>query len=556
MANMHLVTGYAGKTHVTAADHGAFWAAVVGDGEYILDTGEKFAASIITNNQIRISGGEMLIQGRHCRIPTGETVDLTIENGTAGMQRKDLIVARYTKSTETGVEEMNLVVLRGVEAESNPATPEYITGNIFAGDTLHDFPLYEVGITDVDVTNITPLFSETVLSLQNYTALAKPQEGSGAPTDSTIGAIGSAYIDTSVTPPGYYLCFGVSNGKYEWIRMGYMAKSLKTEVITSSTTWVVPENFVATEDVHIMVFGGGGGGGIYGGGGGGYMGRYTGKLSGKSYVITIGAGGAAAATGGTGGVTSFGTLISASGGSGGGPYASPSGGNGGSGGGGGAAGDSASSGGNGAYGGGGGGGYRGNGGNGGTYGGGGGGGGGYGTGTSSKGSNGGNSQSYSGGIANNKGGGGGGGYSAAGESTSNSVGGAGGAGVNTTGTNENFTGKGTAGANGSVAASASKGSGGGGGGGYGGNGGNGAATTDMNGGGGGGGYGASGGNGAIAAGGGGGGYGGNGKDATDNGGGGGGGYGDANYASGGNGTAKTGSVGTAGVCIIQYYVYD
>ena len=167
MANMHLVTGYAGKTHVTAADHGAFWAAVVGDGEYILDMGEKFAASIITNNQIRVSGGEMLIQGRHCRIPTGETVDLTIENGTAGMQRKDLIVARYTKDEGTGVEEMNLTVIRGEESETNPATPAYITGSIFDGDKQHDFPLYEVDITDVDVTNITPLFSKTVLSVSH-----------------------------------------------------------------------------------------------------------------------------------------------------------------------------------------------------------------------------------------------------------------------------------------------------------------------------------------------------------------------------------------------------
>ena len=122
MSNMHLVTGYGGTAHVTAADHGALWAAVVGSGDYVLDLGQKFVATKLSDNQICIADGEHPFMNRWA-LPGGflkpnETVVLPVENGTAGLQRKDLIVARYTKSEETGIENLNLIVLSGTPAET------------------------------------------------------------------------------------------------------------------------------------------------------------------------------------------------------------------------------------------------------------------------------------------------------------------------------------------------------------------------------------------------------------------------------------------------------
>jgi hypothetical protein len=409
--------------------------------------------------------------------------------------------------------------------------------------------------------------------------------GEGAPTEATVGNVGDEYIDTSITPNGYYKCLGAADGVYIWRRVSHEGKTLITEVITSSTTWTKPATMIPNSSVRILCFGGGGGSSTYGGGGGGYMEVYNGELFEDSYVVTIGAGGAVNANGG---ITSFGDLVSASGGTSStristitddydNPYTTYAAGSGGTGGGGGAkygTGYSATvsavyNGGNGTYGGGGGGaGYTslntgGDGGNGGSYGG--GGGGGVAvykiamTGSSqydcTPGS-GGDSAFYAGvtrteltGTSSKDGdespGGGGGGYSAAGSNYT------GGAGQNTTSLALEFTGTGTAG-------SGKSSGGGGGGGGYGGNGGSGVSSG---GGGGGGGYGAKGGNANSYAGGGGGGYGGNGKDAvkvttssmygnvSSYYGGGGGGYGTANYGSGG-----TNSAGTAGCVVIQYYV--
>lgn len=159
MANMHLVTGYAGQEHVTAADHGSFFAALVGGGSYVMDKGNKFAISKISNNLIRVLDGDLLMQGRHIRIPDASYVELAVENGTQGYKRSDLVVIRYTKDADTGVEETNLVILRGDPVAASPADPAYITGNILDGDLQHDLPLYRLNLNGLEIESIDTLFA-------------------------------------------------------------------------------------------------------------------------------------------------------------------------------------------------------------------------------------------------------------------------------------------------------------------------------------------------------------------------------------------------------------
>ena len=161
MGNLHLVTGYAGQAHVTAADHGSLNAALFGSGQYVLNRGNKFAASVVTNNQIKVLDGDLMIQGRHVRLNEGTYVELTIENGEQGMFRNDLIVARYTKNSGTGVEDCNLVVIKGTAANANPSDPEYTSGDIIEGNVLQaDMPLYRVPLNGINIEDLVPLFTE------------------------------------------------------------------------------------------------------------------------------------------------------------------------------------------------------------------------------------------------------------------------------------------------------------------------------------------------------------------------------------------------------------
>mgnify|MGYP003289809939 CR=1 FL=1 len=160
MANMHLVTGFAGYEHVTSADQGLFNSYIFGDLEVVLERGNQFAASIISNNIIRVKDGDLLMQGRFARLNDDSYVDLTIDNGTQGYFRNDLIVARYQKDVVTAVETVDLVVIKGENAESDPVDPAHVKGDIkFGKDFQNDIPLWRVSLDGLNVTGLTCLFS-------------------------------------------------------------------------------------------------------------------------------------------------------------------------------------------------------------------------------------------------------------------------------------------------------------------------------------------------------------------------------------------------------------
>lgn len=155
---LHLVTGYAGKEHVTAADQGAFNVAMLIAGNYVLNRGEKFAASIVTNNLIKVLDGEIILQGRYIRLDSGSFEELTIDNGTQDYKRNDLIVCRYSKDSTTGVESAALVVIKGTQDSALAVDPEYTVGDTLHGDLVCDFPLYRVPIDGLNVGELVPLF--------------------------------------------------------------------------------------------------------------------------------------------------------------------------------------------------------------------------------------------------------------------------------------------------------------------------------------------------------------------------------------------------------------
>lgn len=188
MANMHLITGYAGEAHVTAADQGSLHAALFGEESYVLNRGSKLAATIASNNKITIADGDIMLQGRHARIEEDSTVDLAIENGTQGNYRNDLIVARYTKNASTGVEAVNLVVIKGTPAASNPSDPAYTSGDILHDHAAQaDMPLYRVKLNGLTIEAVETLF--TMAGQQRKIVV-----GSTDPASVTGLAVGDIYI--------------------------------------------------------------------------------------------------------------------------------------------------------------------------------------------------------------------------------------------------------------------------------------------------------------------------------------------------------------------------
>lgn len=192
MANLHLVTGYAGKVHVTAEDQASLYAALFGADAFVLDRGNKLAATVVTNNSIKISDGDAIFQGRHVRLGYGQSVGLTIENGAVGQKRNDLIVIRYSKTLDTGVEGANLVVIKGTATTGTASDPEYTSANIFDGNVLKaDMPLYRVPLDGLNVQELVPLFTvfgAIPAQVQNATSVAEAAAKTASTAKDTAAA--------------------------------------------------------------------------------------------------------------------------------------------------------------------------------------------------------------------------------------------------------------------------------------------------------------------------------------------------------------------------------
>lgn len=152
---MKIITGYRAEPHITAQQDRNVNMGIFGSGTYIVDMGSKLAATVVSANEITIANGLLVAEGCTAEVERGTSESLQIENGSQSMLRTDLIVARYTKTPGTGVEDMQLAVITGTPAASNPADPSYNTGSIASGDTLVDFPLYKVSLNGIAIESVT-----------------------------------------------------------------------------------------------------------------------------------------------------------------------------------------------------------------------------------------------------------------------------------------------------------------------------------------------------------------------------------------------------------------
>ena len=205
MGDLHLVTGYAGKPHVTAADQASLFMGAIRSDSFVMDSGQNFTAEVITNNLIRIYDGEMVIQGRHVKLNAGTYIDVTIENGTQGYLRNDLIVARYAKDSKTGVETFDFAVIKGTPVETDPIDPEYATADINEGTLLHEEPMIRVLLDGLNVCELEVLFvpQKTIYASMFHADGSVPMTGPLDMGSNRVKNVAEPEADTDAATLGY-----------------------------------------------------------------------------------------------------------------------------------------------------------------------------------------------------------------------------------------------------------------------------------------------------------------------------------------------------------------
>jgi hypothetical protein len=164
-----LMDSYAGGPHITETQIGLANQATFGADDYVLEGGRESEAQVLTNNSIRIFDAVYCIQGRRDVIPASGYTDVTIANGTQGMNRNDIIVRRYQKNESSEIESTEYAVIKGTPNAGAAVDPEVTTGDIRSGATLHEMALYRVKITGLNITAVEPMFN----ILKNMASLQK-----------------------------------------------------------------------------------------------------------------------------------------------------------------------------------------------------------------------------------------------------------------------------------------------------------------------------------------------------------------------------------------------
>lgn len=155
---MQIIDGYCNEPNIFADDIGEYNTAIWGTRDCVLPAGEQLGYELISNNEIKIKDGVFSTQGRRGVIKKGAAESCIIENGTQAENRNDLIVIEYAKDSSTLIESHTLKVIKGTPGEI-ATDPDVVTGDIQAGDVLHQMPLYRVKLEGLNVTAVEKMFA-------------------------------------------------------------------------------------------------------------------------------------------------------------------------------------------------------------------------------------------------------------------------------------------------------------------------------------------------------------------------------------------------------------
>ena len=181
-------------------------------------------------------------QGCAASIKKNTYDSLTIVNGSQGMKRIDLVVARYSRNKSTKVESLTLKVIQGTPVTGTPSAPGYTTGDIQAGDLVADMPLYQVVINGLNITAVKQVFNtvDTVAELNGKSyELIKVSDNRYVKkyADGRFEAYGHVAI-TDLVFANQIGTSGVYYAQYQNLNIGITAKTISSVQHTANNSGV------------------------------------------------------------------------------------------------------------------------------------------------------------------------------------------------------------------------------------------------------------------------------------------------------------------------------
>ena len=257
---MEIITGRTGTPHVYAADDAELYKLFLGSGDYLLTTGNRLSAQMIGTQQVRVADGSIIMQGRLAKTRKADGYDtLTLDIGTVGYKRVDLIVAEYKQETvnreeviegETVnvtdiLESVVIKVVKGTPNATQYVEPTITTGNIDNGET-HQVPLWAIrfdGINNGGLIDRRPAMLDTT-----------PIETAISVANNSVTQIRAqmASLQTDVYQYASDLIAGISQGiKGQWKQAVTVSDATSPIQVTMGNTY----SYLATDIIDVYLNG-------------------------------------------------------------------------------------------------------------------------------------------------------------------------------------------------------------------------------------------------------------------------------------------------------------
>ena len=141
-----IVDGMTGTKHISSDDLSALNIATVGKADCVLGYGDNFELTMQSANSATLGTGVGMVGGK--RFWNQAATNLTVQSGTQGQKRNDLVVARYAK-TSAGIESITPVVVKGTPSTGTAADP---------ATTSNDLKLWRIPLDGISVGTPVRLF--------------------------------------------------------------------------------------------------------------------------------------------------------------------------------------------------------------------------------------------------------------------------------------------------------------------------------------------------------------------------------------------------------------
>lgn len=218
--------------HILAEDDATLYNCIIGS-DCVLPVGGLLNASVITNNTVRITDGMVVVGGHVGRLVKGDYEDMPIANGQSGLNRNDLIVARFISGGTGGADTYELVTVQGTPGKS-ASDPAIVRGNLYAGEKQRDYPLWRVRLEGLSVAGIDKLYTVGMM-LNNKQDLLEKGAAKGSINDIKVEGVywvRKTEVADSIYDYGQLIVQKSSDGTITQMLVQYQLNSISGRIAT------------------------------------------------------------------------------------------------------------------------------------------------------------------------------------------------------------------------------------------------------------------------------------------------------------------------------------